>query len=65
MVMVVLKEGVKEIHQFITEDGDGGFKAVKGRYHLYLALACPFCHRLDIHFIVCFKIEYILIWSLF
>ena len=26
MVMVVLKEGVKEIHQFITEDGDGGFK---------------------------------------
>ncbi len=25
--------------------GDGGFKAETGRYHLYVALACPWAHR--------------------
>src|SRR5258708_19524633 len=25
--------------------GDGGFKAEPGRYHLYVALACPWAHR--------------------
>jgi putative glutathione S-transferase len=25
--------------------GDGGFKAEKGRYHLYVSLACPWAHR--------------------
>jgi putative glutathione S-transferase len=25
--------------------GDGGFKAESGRYHLYVALACPWAHR--------------------
>jgi putative glutathione S-transferase len=25
--------------------GDGGFKAEPGRYHLYIALACPWAHR--------------------
>ena len=25
--------------------GDGGFKAEAGRYHLYVALACPWAHR--------------------
>ncbi|WP_180900892.1 glutathione S-transferase family protein [Martelella soudanensis] len=26
-------------------DGEGGFAAEKGRYHLYVALACPWAHR--------------------
>ena len=25
--------------------GDGGFPAARGRYHLYVALACPWAHR--------------------
>jgi putative glutathione S-transferase len=25
--------------------GDGGFKAARGRYHLYVSLACPWAHR--------------------
>jgi len=28
--------------------GDAGFKAEPGRYHLYVALACPWCHRVMI-----------------
>src|SRR4029078_3644274 len=36
---------------WITEDGrpgptgTGGFAAARGRYHLYVALACPWAHR--------------------
>lgn len=36
---------------WVTADGDpgptgkGGFKAEKGRYHLYVSLACPWAHR--------------------
>jgi len=36
---------------FVTEDGSpgptgsGGFAAARGRYHLYVALACPWAHR--------------------
>ena len=26
-------------------DGQGGFKAAAGRYHLYVSLACPWAHR--------------------
>jgi putative glutathione S-transferase len=39
------------IRNWITHDGsagpsgDGGFKAEKGRYHLYVSLACPWAHR--------------------
>lgn len=29
----------------ITADGKSGFKAEKGRYHLYVSLACPWAHR--------------------
>src|ERR1700757_511041 len=25
--------------------GEGGFPAARGRYHLYVALACPWAHR--------------------
>lgn len=30
---------------FITADGSSGFPAVKGRYHLYVSLACPWASR--------------------
>lgn len=29
----------------VTADGSSGFKAKKGRYHLYASLACPWAHR--------------------
>jgi putative glutathione S-transferase len=38
-------------HNWVTEDGDrgptgeGGFPAARGRYHLYVALSCPWAHR--------------------
>jgi glutathionyl-hydroquinone reductase len=38
-------------HNYITADGSpgpagiGGFAAERGRYHLYVALACPWAHR--------------------
>jgi putative glutathione S-transferase len=31
--------------QQITADGRSGFCAAAGRYHLYVANACPWCHR--------------------
>lgn len=30
---------------WVTADGAGGFPAEPGRYHLYVALACPWAHR--------------------
>ncbi|MDB5535110.1 MAG: Glutathione S-transferase, omega [Hyphomicrobiales bacterium] len=30
---------------WITSDGASGFKAESGRYHLYVAFACPWAHR--------------------
>jgi glutathionyl-hydroquinone reductase len=32
----------------ITADGSSGFPAEAGRYHLYLAFGCPWCHRVMI-----------------
>ena len=32
----------------ITADGSSGFKAEKGRYHLFLAPSCPWAHRTQI-----------------
>jgi putative glutathione S-transferase len=29
----------------ITADGSSGFRAEAGRYHLFLAFGCPWCHR--------------------
>jgi putative glutathione S-transferase len=31
--------------RWITADGSSGFPAAARRYHLFLALACPWCHR--------------------
>ncbi len=33
---------------WITADGRSGFPAEAGRYHLYLAFGCPWCHRVMI-----------------
>jgi len=30
---------------WVTADGSSGFPAAAGRYHLYVALACPWAHR--------------------
>ena len=30
---------------WVTADGSSGFPAAPGRYHLYVALACPWSHR--------------------
>ena len=29
----------------VSIDGASGFKAAAGRYHLYVALGCPWAHR--------------------
>jgi glutathionyl-hydroquinone reductase len=34
-----------QFRRWITADGSSGFPAAAGRYHLFLALACPWCHR--------------------
>jgi glutathionyl-hydroquinone reductase len=34
-----------QFRRFVTADGGSGFKAEAGRYHLHLAMACPWCHR--------------------
>ena len=41
----------------ISADGSSGFKAEAGRYHLYLAHACPWAHRVLI-FLVLKKLEH-------
>jgi glutathionyl-hydroquinone reductase len=39
------ERGQSRFRQFVTADGASGFKAEAGRYHLFLAMACPWCHR--------------------
>jgi len=34
-----------KFRDWVTADGSSGFKAEPGRYHLYVALACPWSHR--------------------
>ena len=33
------------VRNFVTPDGENGFKAEAGRYHLYVALICPWASR--------------------
>ncbi len=33
---------------WVTRDGSSGYPAAAGRYHLYVALACPWAHRIVI-----------------
>ena len=30
---------------WVTADGESGFQAQPGRYHLYISYACPWAHR--------------------
>jgi putative glutathione S-transferase len=39
------KEKPTTFRDRITADGSSGFKPEAGRYHLYVALACPWAHR--------------------
>ena len=39
------REQAKRRHWARPPDGQGGFKAEAGRYHLYVSLACPWAHR--------------------
>lgn len=34
-----------QFRQWLSADGNTGFKAESGRYHLYVSLACPWAHR--------------------
>ena len=34
-----------QFRDWITKDGSSGFKAEKGRYHLFASYACPWVHR--------------------
>ena len=34
-----------QFRNWVTADGSSGFPAEKGRYHLYVSLACPWAHR--------------------
>jgi len=34
-----------QFRNWVTADGQGGFKAEAGRYHLYVSYACPWAHR--------------------
>ena len=34
-----------EFREWITPDGSSGYPPAKGRYHLYVSLACPWAHR--------------------
>lgn len=33
------------LRDWITADGSSGFPAEAGRYHLYIAISCPWAHR--------------------
>jgi glutathionyl-hydroquinone reductase len=45
------KRGQTNFHNWVTPDGgagpdgESGFPAARGRYHLYVSLACPWAHR--------------------
>lgn len=34
-----------QFRQWVTADGSSGFPAEAGRYHLYIAISCPWAHR--------------------
>jgi putative glutathione S-transferase len=39
------KRQQSRFRDWVTADGSSGFQAEPGRYHLYVALACPWSHR--------------------
>ncbi len=34
-----------QLRNWVTADGSSGFQAEAGRYHLYIAISCPWAHR--------------------
>ena len=34
-----------QFHHWVTNDGSTEFPAETGRYHLYIAISCPWAHR--------------------
>jgi len=40
---------IKSIDEKITADGSSGYKAEKGRYHLYVQHGCPYAHRVTVY----------------
>ena len=43
-------DSITSIADKITKDGTSGYKAEKGRYHLYVSLGCPYAHRSTMKF---------------
>jgi len=39
------KRQADAFQHWVTEDGNSGYPAAKGRYHLYVSWACPWAHR--------------------
>jgi putative glutathione S-transferase len=39
------KRANSKLRGWVTADGSSGFEAERGRYHLYVSLACPWAHR--------------------
>ncbi|MFT4565018.1 MAG: putative glutathione S-transferase [Gammaproteobacteria bacterium] len=39
------KRKISGHRSWVSADGSSGFKAERGRYHLYVANNCPWCHR--------------------
>lgn len=39
------KRQADAFQHWVTEDGQSGYPAAKGRYHLYVSWACPWAHR--------------------
>ena len=39
------KRQASRFRHWLSHDGNTGFKAESGRYHLYVSLACPWAHR--------------------
>ena len=40
---------MSRFRDFVTADGSTGYPAERGRYHLYVSLACPWAHRTIIY----------------
>jgi putative glutathione S-transferase len=45
LVEGALRREPSVFRNWVTQDGLQGFKAERGRYHLYVSLACPWAHR--------------------
>ena len=44
-VLSMAADSITSITDKITKDGSSGYKAEKGRYHLYVSHGCPYAQR--------------------